>query len=74
MSYSRCLSHKDDGNRQKGCIVDKLVKFMGICYLNNLPSMALSIFKFEPVKLILKSWSKINSMLLGNADNKVSKS
>ena len=33
-SYSRCLSHKDDGNRQKGCIVDKLVKFMGICYLN----------------------------------------
>ena len=34
MSYSRCLSHKDDGNRQKGCIVDKLVKFMGICYLN----------------------------------------
>ena len=33
-SYSRCLPHKDDGNRQKGCIVDKLVKFMGICYLN----------------------------------------
>ena len=31
---ARCLSHKDDGNRQKGCIVDKLLKFMGICYLN----------------------------------------
>ena len=26
--------HDDDGNRQKGCIVDKLVKFMGICHLN----------------------------------------
>ena len=56
----------------KGCIVDKLVKFMGICY--HLRFMALSIFKFEPVKLTLKSPSKINSMLSGNADNEVSRS
>ena len=40
----------------------------------NLRFMALSIFKFEPVKLTLKSPSKSNSMLSGNADNEVSRS
>ena len=61
-------------NRQKGCIFDKLVKFMGICYLNQFTFHGLSKFKFEPVKLTLKSPSKINSMLSGNADNEVSRS
>ena len=42
--------------------------------LINLRFMALSIFKFEPVKLTLKSPNKINSMLSGNADNEVSRS
>ena len=42
--------------------------------LINLRFMALSIFKSEPVKLTLKSPSKINSVLSGNADNEVSRS
>ena len=57
---------------KKGCIVDKLVKFMGICYLNQFHGFI--NIQVRASEINIKSPNKINSMLSGNADNEVSRS
>ena len=59
--------------RQKGCSVNKLVKFMGICYLNQFTFHGFINIQVQASEINIISPSKINSMLSGNADNEVSR-